>query len=308
MATLTGGQGNVTYMWSNGGTTSMISGLIAGTYGVTVMDDILAGCEAIGSVTVSEPPAGCLIAVTATGTNVTSNGGSDGSASSSISGELGNITYAWSNGETTAAIVNITAGVYTVTVTDDTVAGCSASATVTITEPALTCDILANLSVTPATTAGGSDGAAEAVVSGAQGNLTYMWSNGGTTSMITGLPTNTYSVTVTDDVVAGCTASASGLVTDPSVITSSPFLSNSNLSLNVYPVPADDELILEWQQPLTKDGQVIIYNIHGQKIIYKLCPARKKKLEINTKNLVPGLYFCTLVYDDKQISSSFIKK
>ncbi len=220
MAMVTGGQGTVTYMWSNGGTTAMISGLIAGTYDVTVMDDILTGCEALGSVIVSEPPAGCSIAVTASGTNVTSNGGSDGSASSSISGELGNITYAWSNGETTSAIVNITAGIYTVTVTDDTVAGCSASATVTITEPALTCDILANLSVTAATTAGGSDGAAEALVSGAQGNLTYMWSNGGTTSMITGLPTNTYSVTVTDDVIAGCTASASGLVTDPSVTVS----------------------------------------------------------------------------------------
>ena len=220
IAMVTGAQSNITYMWTNGSTTSLISGLIAGTYSVTVIDDVLLGCEAVDTLIISEPPAGCFIAATIAGTNVTNNGSSDGSAAASISGELGNITYAWSNGETTSAIVNITAGVYTVTVTDDTVAGCSAAATVTITEPALTCDILANLSVTAATTAGGSDGAAEALVSGAQGNLSYMWSNGGTTSMITGLPTNTYSVTVTDDVIAGCTASASGLVTDPSVTVS----------------------------------------------------------------------------------------
>jgi len=218
--TAIGGQGIISYLWSNGSTTATISGLSAIIYSVTITDDIAFSCEAIGTVTVTEPPAGCFIAATAAGANVTNNGGSDGSAAASISGELGNITYAWSNGETTSAIVNITAGIYTVTVTDDTVAGCSVSATVTITEPALTCDILANLSVTAAATAGGSDGAAEAMVTGAQGNLTYMWSNGGTTSMITGLPTNTYLVTVTDDVIAGCTTSASGLVTDPSVTVS----------------------------------------------------------------------------------------
>jgi hypothetical protein len=222
-AAVTGDQGIVSYLWSNAAATAAINSLVAGVYSVTVTDDIVAGCQAVESFTITEPAAlSCAVSVTLSGNNVTTNGGSNGDASASVAGGQSTISYAWSTGGTSSAITNLVAGVYSVTVSDNILAGCTATATITITEPIVivTCDVLVNLSVTAATTAGGSDGAAEALVSGAQGNLTYAWSNGGTTSMITGLPTNTYSVTVTDDVLAGCAASASGLVTDPSVTVS----------------------------------------------------------------------------------------
>ena len=95
---------------------------------------------------------------------------------------------------------------------------------------------------------------------------------------------------------------------DTSLITSSQPLENKKITLQAYPVPADDKLILEWEKPLLKDGQIVIYNIQGQKIFQKICPVRKKRLEINIKSLIPGLYFCTLVFESDQISTSFIKK
>ena len=53
-ATPSGGTPPYTYAWSNGATTASQSGLMPGTYVVTVTD--AAGCEATGQGTVSEPP------------------------------------------------------------------------------------------------------------------------------------------------------------------------------------------------------------------------------------------------------------
>ncbi|MHA7112391.1 Ig-like domain-containing protein [Sunxiuqinia elliptica] len=52
--TVTGGSGSYSYAWSNGATTRNIANLYAGTYQVTVVDQI-SGCENDISVTVSEP-------------------------------------------------------------------------------------------------------------------------------------------------------------------------------------------------------------------------------------------------------------
>ena len=52
---VTGGQGTITYLWSSGETTSSISGK-AGTYTVTVTDDVLAGCTATCQQSLLAPP------------------------------------------------------------------------------------------------------------------------------------------------------------------------------------------------------------------------------------------------------------
>ena len=66
------------------------------------------------------------------GTNVSCNGGNDGTASVSVNGGCGS-TYAWSNGATSASISGLGAGTYTVVVTDQF--GCTANASVDLTEP-----------------------------------------------------------------------------------------------------------------------------------------------------------------------------
>ena len=195
-----GGTSPYTYAWSNGGTTATITGLGAGTYDVTVTD--ANGCTATASTTVGSASG---ITASASGINVSCNGGNDGSATASGSGGTSPYTYVWSNGGTTATISGLSAGTYNVTATDAN--GCSATASVSITQPGV-------LSVSASGTdpSGGNNGSATASASGGTSPYAYNWSNGGTTATITGLAEGTYTVTVTD--TNGCTATASVTLTD----------------------------------------------------------------------------------------------
>jgi hypothetical protein len=53
-------------------------------------------------VTVQEP--GCNLSATATGTDVSCNGGNNGTAIATATGNLVPVTYLWSNNETTQSI------------------------------------------------------------------------------------------------------------------------------------------------------------------------------------------------------------
>ncbi len=132
--TASGGVGTLTYSWSpSGGTSATAIGLSAGNYVVTITDAI--GCSATRSFTISQPSA--LSVMITSITNVTNPGGSDGSATVSVSGGTGSYSYMWSPyGGTAATADNLSAGNYTVRVTD--IKGCTAFLNVTITQPIVT--------------------------------------------------------------------------------------------------------------------------------------------------------------------------
>ncbi|MCG2612628.1 hypothetical protein LZZ90_14050, partial [Flavobacterium sp. SM15] len=72
-----------TYSWSpSGGTAATASGLAAGTYTVTVTD--ANACTTTQSFTITEPTA--LVATAASQTNVSCNGGANGSATVNVTG------------------------------------------------------------------------------------------------------------------------------------------------------------------------------------------------------------------------------
>ena len=72
---------SATYLWSNGSTSSSISGLSAGTYSCTVTD--VNSCNATASVTITEPsPLSIIESVT----DVSCNGLADGSVVLTITG------------------------------------------------------------------------------------------------------------------------------------------------------------------------------------------------------------------------------
>lgn len=121
-------------MRSNGETTSSISGLIAGTYSVKVTD--AAGCSKNGTYTVAQSSSTVL---TLTGTNVLCYGASNGTAVATASLGGSPFTYLWSNGKTTKQIGSLSAGIYAVTVTNNS--GCTYTASINITSPStsLTC-------------------------------------------------------------------------------------------------------------------------------------------------------------------------
>jgi|GEM_PF-895015 len=207
-ASASGGTTAYTFAWNNGGTTATITGLAAGNYCVTVTD--ANACTDTACVTITEPAVSCSLSVSAsTISNVSCNGLSDGQASASASNGLGAVTYAWSNGATSASIAGLAAGTYTVTATDS--AGCTSTSSVSITQPSA---VSASATGTNVTTVGGSDGTASASASGGTAPYSYVWTTADTNSSLTGLVAGSYCVTVTD--ASGCTDSACVTLTEPS--------------------------------------------------------------------------------------------
>ena len=115
------GTGPFTYTWSPaGGNTSTASGLSGGSYTVFVADASL--CVSTITVNITQPPA---IVVTVTNTTA-SCGNYDGSATVTMSGGTGSLTPLWSVNSNSATVGGLSAGTYSVLVTDAT--GCTASA------------------------------------------------------------------------------------------------------------------------------------------------------------------------------------
>jgi hypothetical protein len=229
---VTGGQGSISYLWSNGTTTSALSGLATGTYTVTVSDDFAVGCTNTCSATVATtttlPTASCA---KVDNTNCATP---NGSATVTTNGNQ----ISWSTGATTASITGLSNGTYTVTVTNTTTGctnTCSATVATTTTLPTASCTAVDNTNcATP-------NGSATVVTNANQ----ILWSTGGTTASISGLSNGTYTVTVTNT-TSGCTNTCQAVVANGSVnptcsisATSQPTCTNLNGgAISVTPSPA----------------------------------------------------------------------
>lgn len=195
--TVVSGEGPFSYIWSTGDTTQMIDSLAVGTYTVTVTnaDD----CTVTGSVDIEQPTE---LMVELMGEGPRCFGDSSAFFTATASGGMPPYIYEWSTGDSTQTIDNLSAGMYSVTVTDSV--GCSVSASGTIMEPD---PLEVTIGGVPVVCGQGNTGSAFANVSGGTEPYSYDWNTGDTTRFIGGLLTGTYSVTVTDSL--GCVDSAS---------------------------------------------------------------------------------------------------
>ncbi len=165
-----------------------------------------AGATAVCTFTVNV----AKITVTFNTTNVSCNGGSNGSATVIPVGGTGH-TYVWSNGQTSATATGLAAGAYFVTTSN--AQGCSLVSLVNISQPpALNC----NASSTNVACNGDATGTASASASGGVGPYTYNWSNGATGANISGLVAGTYTVSVSD--ANGCICTKTVTVSEPPAI------------------------------------------------------------------------------------------
>lgn len=215
-----GGTAPYTYLWSPGGGTGVtVSALSAGTYTITVTDS--KGCTKTATAVITEPTA---VTATTSKTDVSCYGGNDGTATVSAAGGTTPYIYLWSpSGGTNATALLLSAGTYTVTVTDSK--GCTKIAATTVTQPA---DIVLTTAMTPAN-CGSADGSASVTVSGGTPTYTYAWSpGGGTVPTISNIIGGSYTVVVTDS--KGCTKTAIVIVSSSgSAITTA---TGTNVSCN----------------------------------------------------------------------------
>lgn len=193
---VTNGQTPYAYNWSlqgggtGSGTGSTITGLAAGTYDITVTENNGTGCSGTLTVAVSQPAA---LSASSSVTDVLCNGASTGAIDLTVSGGTAAYMFDWGGGVTTEDRSNISAGSYSVLITDAN--GCTLTEPVTVGEPAA-------ISITPSVTDvlcfGESTGAINLTVSGGAGAMSYLWNDGNTAQNRSGLAAGTYSVSVTD--------------------------------------------------------------------------------------------------------------
>ncbi|MCC6460620.1 MAG: HYR domain-containing protein, partial [Saprospiraceae bacterium] len=113
------GEAPFAYSWSNGASEPEITNLAAGSYTVTITDAKF--CQVVASIDITAPPALNLVLQTAT--NVACAGEVSGTAQVVASGGTGALVYLWSDGQTGPLAMGLSAGQYTVVVSDEH--GCS---------------------------------------------------------------------------------------------------------------------------------------------------------------------------------------
>ncbi len=195
-----GGTGALKYLWSNGATTASITNLAPLTYNVSISD--ANNCELVEAYTIQPAPP---LNVATSSQSPTCNGGSNGTATATPSGSTGAYTYLWSNGATTATATGLSAGTFTVVVTN--ASGCSKSSQVVVNQPA---GMSSSATSTNASCLGIANGSATATVSGGTSPYAVTWSNGASGTTLNNVVSGTYGYTVTDS--KGCTAGFSATI------------------------------------------------------------------------------------------------
>lgn len=245
--TVSGGMPPYNYAWSNGATTEDVSNLAAASYGVIVQD--ANGCNGAYSAEITQ---NAEISISLQSQTLPTCGLNDGDLSVIATGGVPTLNYQWSanaGGQTSATAIALSAGVYSLDVTDNT--GCVVSKTYVLNNA--NGINLSVQSVTPPqcnTTTGGIN----INVSGGQAPYNFSWDSGQATEDISGLTSSgIYTVEVSD--VNGCVSSLP--VNLPAI---KPF--NPGLCLISVDTVTNTNLLV-WEKPVAAN-QIDHFNIYRE--------------------------------------------
>lgn len=181
---------HLSYLWSTGATTSTINALLSDDYSLTIDDGN--GCvRTSNTITVDVTPAPSATII-ADGPTTFCEGGSV-----NLSVNFDADSYLWSTGETTPSITVSEGGEYQVTLTKN---GCTGES-----QPILiTVNAVPNATIVAQGPTTFCDGGS-VMLKAPNGNDSYLWSTGETTSSISAVASGDYSCVVTDN---GCSATS----------------------------------------------------------------------------------------------------
>jgi gliding motility-associated-like protein len=211
-----GGVPGYSYSWNSTPvqTTQTATGLPQGSYTCTITDTN--SCTFQVTVTINEPAAlANAVVISQYGSyNIQCNGGTNGYIVLNESGGTPNFTYVWTGtAATTDSAGGLTAGPYSVIVTDGN--GCTDTVNATLTEPT---QLSATSTSVDANCNGNTTGSASAIPSGGVAPYTYSWTTTPvqTNDTATGLLAGSYTCTITDS--NNCTTSVTVIINQPATL------------------------------------------------------------------------------------------
>lgn len=204
---IAGGTPGYTYRWSNNTFQKDLLNATAGSYWVTVSDNN--NCSVSRNFTLAEPTS---LALQLQVTDADCFGTATGSVVSTVSGGSPPYTFLWSNNFQGNQLNNVSAGSYTLTVTDAN--NCTIVQSAAVNQPS---EIVISFFVSPISCYGANDGAIAATASGGSLPMLYSWSGGyGNNPSISNLSPGNYTLQVTDS--KGCASSKSIQIVEPSLL------------------------------------------------------------------------------------------
>lgn len=231
-----GGTPPYQYLWSGGQQTEDLAGMGAGTYSVTVTD--AHQCTLSTNVLIAEPLP--IILTDTAVTHIACQGQQTGAIQTGFTGGTIPYQFLWSNGAQTGSLTGMSAGVYSVTLTDSR--QCSYSTSFQVNEP----PALSLATTATSDTCQQADASASALAGGGTPPLLFVWANGQTTAALNGLSAGSYGITVTD--ANACTITGQATVQ----------------AANLYPVLSGQSGIITCSTPsvqvgVTADQQNLYY-------------------------------------------------
>jgi gliding motility-associated-like protein len=194
--TLSGGTTPYSYLWSNTSITEDLSNIVSNSYSVVVTDAL--NCTITGNWNITQPIAPLTSSIT--NTSVLCFGDNTGTASAFVEG--GTLPYIlnWSNGQSLSDIYSLSAGVYTLNVTD--ALGCTSFSGTTVLEPT---ELVITPTVTNASCYGYSDGIIDLNLTGGVQPYSLNWGNpnelilNSSSYTLENLSSNSYLIRLFDD-------------------------------------------------------------------------------------------------------------
>lgn len=199
-----GGNPPYTYTWSNGSISKNASGFAIGTHSVTVEDAVGQVNSVMFTITNETPVSATFSQISEikcfAGTGYVRAAGANGTSP---------YQYSWSSGSTYDLADLLLAGTYTVTVTDKN--GCTATNSITLTEPPL---LTASAVHQDVLCTGGNSGSITVTAMGGTPPLNYHWTNQvSLTNIATNLPFGLFNVSVTD--ANNCYTTTGAIILEP---------------------------------------------------------------------------------------------
>ncbi len=188
-----GGSGKYEFYWSNGTIGTMNNNLQAGSYSVTVLDEV--GCTAIQNFVVEQPTA---LAMTAIIEEPICSAAPSGEIVVMPTGGVAPYQYSWNNSDysSSSSITGLSGGSHTLSIKDAN--GCTITEQFNLATPANLEVAIDN--ITAPTCSNANNGTAQ--VSTSASELTFLWSDGNTAAINNNLASGNHSVTVSN--AAGC--------------------------------------------------------------------------------------------------------